>query len=74
MQDGTPPDKPSPLSAGGSLPGSTARLTQRSYPLYLNSIAWRQSSRMRQNKQGHRPCDTRCRIGWMWSRRGIIEP
>jgi len=27
MQDGTPPDQPSPLFAGGSLPGSTARLT-----------------------------------------------
>jgi len=28
MQDGTPPDQPSPLSAGGFLAGSTVGLTQ----------------------------------------------
>jgi hypothetical protein len=39
MQDGTPPDKPSPLSAGGSQLEFTARLIQRSKPLDLNLIA-----------------------------------
>jgi len=39
MQDGTPPDQPNPLSAGGSLPESTACLTQRCSLLDLNYFA-----------------------------------
>ena len=38
MQDGTPPDQPSPLLAGGFLPGSTARLTQQCSLLDLNYL------------------------------------
>jgi hypothetical protein len=39
MQDGTPPDQPSPLSVGGFLSGSIARLTQGCSLLDLNYFA-----------------------------------